>query len=100
LSRDVHAGTRTSPEIAGKARSLAGAGRKPSAARGRRSTRGIRGRTPNALIRSVRCLGELGFPLSTQRRKTLQHATASPGRIGIIARASLVLVLFEYKMIT
>lgn len=30
---------------------------------------------------------------------TLQHVTASPGRIGLIARAALVLVLFEHKMI-
>jgi hypothetical protein len=32
--------------------------------------------------------------------ETLQHVTASPGRIGLIARAALVLVLFEHKMIT
>ena len=30
---------------------------------------------------------------------TLQHVTASPGRIGLIARDALVLVLFEHKMI-
>ena len=53
----------------------------------------------NALLRSVRCLGERGFALLTQRWKTLQHVTASPGRIGLIARAALVLVLFEHKMI-
>ena len=29
-----------------------------------------------------------------------KHVTASPGRIGLIARAALVLVLFEHKMIT
>jgi hypothetical protein len=45
-------------------------------------------------------LGERGFALLTQRWKTLQHVTASPGRIGLIARAALVLVLFEHKMIT
>ena len=54
-------------------------------------------RARNALIRSVRCLGERGFALLTQRWKTLQHVTASPGRIGLIARAALVLVLFEHK---
>ena len=53
-----------------------------------------------SLIRSVRCLGERGFALLTQRWKTLQHVTASPGRIGLIARAAFVLVLFEHKMIT
>ena len=54
----------------------------------------------NALIRSVRCLGASGFALLTQRWKTLWHLTASPGRIGLIARAAFVLVLFEHKMIT
>jgi hypothetical protein len=57
-------------------------------------------RTRNALIRSVRCLGERGFALLTQRWQTLQHITASPGKIGQIARAALVLVLFEHKMVT
>ena len=57
-------------------------------------------RARNALLRSVRCLGERGFALLTQRWKTLQHVTASPGRIGLIARAALVLVLFEHRMIT
>ena len=57
-------------------------------------------RARNALLRSVRCLGERGFALLTQRWKTLQHVTASPGRIGLIARAAFVLVLFEHKMIT
>jgi integrase len=56
-------------------------------------------RARNALIRSVRCLGERGLALLTQRWKTLQHVTASPGRIGLIARAAFVLVLFEHKMI-
>ena len=46
---------------------------------------GIGTRARNALIRSVRCLGERGFALLTQRWKTLQHVTASPGRIGLIA---------------
>ena len=57
-------------------------------------------RARNALLRSVRCLGERGFALLTQRWRTLQHVTASPGRIGLIARAAFVLVLFEHKMIT
>lgn len=54
----------------------------------------------NALIRSTRCKGERGFALLTQRWQTLQHVTASPGKIGQIARAALVLVLFEHKMLT
>jgi hypothetical protein len=57
-------------------------------------------RARNALIRSVRCLGERGFALLTQRWKTLQHVTASPGRSGLIARAAFVLLLFEHTMIT
>jgi hypothetical protein len=42
-------------------------------------------RTRNALQRSLRCLGERGFALLTQRWRTLQHITASPSRIGDIA---------------
>ena len=60
----------------------------------------INTRARNALLRSARCLGERGFAPLTQRRRTLQHVTASPGRIGLIARAAFVLVLFEHKMIT
>ncbi len=59
----------------------------------------INTRTRNALLRSARCLGERGFALLTQRWQTLQHVTASPGKIGQIARAALVLVLFEHKML-
>ena len=59
----------------------------------------INARTRNALIRSTRCLGERGFALLTQRWQTLQHITASPGKIGQIARAALVLTLFEHKML-
>ncbi len=55
---------------------------------------------PFLLLRSARCLGERGFALLTQRWQTLQHVTASPGKIGLIARAALVLLLFEHKMIT
>lgn len=59
----------------------------------------INARTRNALIRSLRCMGERGFALLTQRWQTLQHVTVSPGKIGDIARAALVLTLFEHKMI-
>ena len=59
----------------------------------------INTRTRNALLRSARSLGERGFALLTQRWQTLQHVTASPGKIGQIARAALVLVLFEHKML-
>ena len=60
----------------------------------------INARTRNALIRSLRCMGERGFALLSQRWQTLQHVTMSPGKIGQIARAALVLVLFEHKMIS
>jgi hypothetical protein len=41
--------------------------------------------------------GRTGFALLTQRWRTPQHVTASPGKIGQIARAALVLTLFEHK---
>ena len=54
----------------------------------------------NMLLRSLRCLGERGFVLLTQRWQTLKHVTASSGKVGHIARAALVLTLFEHKMLT
>ena len=57
----------------------------------------INARTRNVLLSSARCLGERGFALLSQRWKTLQHVTASPSDIGPIARAALVLTLFEHK---
>jgi DDE superfamily endonuclease len=57
-------------------------------------------RTRNAVLRSLRCLGERGFALLTQRWRTLQHITASPGKISDIARAALVLTHFEHGYIT
>jgi DDE superfamily endonuclease len=57
-------------------------------------------RTYNALLRSLRCLGERGFALLTQRWRTLQHVTLSPSRIGDIAKAALVLAHFEHGMTT
>jgi hypothetical protein len=53
-------------------------------------------RTRNAIQRSLRCLGERGFALLTGRWRTLQHITASPSKIGDIARAALVLTHFEH----
>jgi len=57
-------------------------------------------RPRNAIQRSLRCLGERGFALLNQRWRTLQHITASPGKIGDIARAALVLTHFEHGYIT
>jgi hypothetical protein len=59
----------------------------------------INTRTRNAVLRSLRCLGERGFALLTGRWRTLQHITASPGKIGDIARAALVLTHFEHDYI-
>jgi hypothetical protein len=53
-------------------------------------------RTANALLRSLRALGERAFALLTQRWRTLQHITASPSKITHIARAALVLVHYEH----
>jgi DDE superfamily endonuclease len=60
----------------------------------------INTRTRNAIQRSLRCLGERGFALLNQRWRTLQHITASPSKIGDIARAALVLTHFERGYIT
>jgi hypothetical protein len=60
----------------------------------------VNARTRNAIQRSLRCLGERGFALLNQRWRTLQHVTASPGKIGDIARAALVLTHFEHGYIT
>jgi DDE superfamily endonuclease len=57
-------------------------------------------RTCNAIQRSLRCQGERGFALLTGRWRTLQHITASPSKIGDIARAALVLTHFEHGYIT
>ena len=57
-------------------------------------------RTRNTLLRSLRCLGERGFALMSQRWRTLQRVMISPGKIGDIDQAALVLVQFEPKMIT
>jgi hypothetical protein len=54
-------------------------------------------RTRNILLRSLRCLGERGFALLTQRWRTLQHVTLSPSKISKIARAALVLTHFEHS---
>jgi hypothetical protein len=45
----------------------------------------------------MRCLGERGFALLISRWRILQHITASPSKIGSIARAALVLTHFEYR---
>jgi hypothetical protein len=52
-------------------------------------------------LSSARCLGErVDITLLSQRWQTLQDVTASPGRIGLIARVALALVLFEHEMLT
>jgi hypothetical protein len=60
----------------------------------------VNARTRNALLCSLRRLGERGFALMSQRWRTLQRVMLSPGKIGDVAQAALVLVQFEHKMIT
>lgn len=60
----------------------------------------IDNRTYNHLLRALRCLGERGFALLTERWTALQHTTLSPSRIGDLARAALVLVHFEHRKIS
>ena len=57
-------------------------------------------KTRNALLRSLRYQGERGFALMSQRWRALQHVMVSPGAIGDIAKAALVLLQFEHKMIS
>lgn len=54
-------------------------------------------RTYNAVLRSMRCLGERGFAILTGRWRTLRHTTASPRKTGDIVRAALHLTHFEYR---
>ena len=49
----------------------------------------------NMLLRSTRCLGERGFALLTGRWRALQRVTVSPGRVGQLAQAALVLTRIE-----
>jgi hypothetical protein len=60
----------------------------------------INTKTRNALLRSLRYQGERGFALMSQRWCALQHVSLSPTTIGDIAKATLVLVQFEHKMIS
>lgn len=54
-------------------------------------------RTYNAVLRSMRCLGERGFAILTGRWRSLRHTNASPRRVGDIVRAALHLTHFEYR---
>jgi hypothetical protein len=48
---------------------------------------------------SLRYQGERGFALMAQQRRTRMWAMPSPGKIGDVAKAAPVLVLFEHKML-
>lgn len=54
-------------------------------------------RAHNAILRSMRCLGERGFAILTGRWRTLRHSTTSPRSLGDIIRAALHLTHFEYR---
>ncbi len=57
-------------------------------------------KTRNALLRSLRCQGERGFAIMSQRWAAMRHVSVSPTTIGDIAKSVLVLVQFEHKMIS
>jgi len=57
-------------------------------------------RTYNTLLRTMRCQGERGFALLSQRWRVLQHITACPTKISAIARSALVLTHFEHRYIS
>jgi hypothetical protein len=57
-------------------------------------------RAYNTLLRSLRCLGERGFAVLTGRWRALRHTTASPGKIGTIVKAALILTHFEHGRLT
>ena len=78
----------------------AGAGVLVPVKKPRRGDLDINTKTRNALLRSLRYQGERGFALMSQRWRVLQHVMVSPGTIGDLAKAALVLVQFEHKMIS
>ncbi|MFV2104612.1 transposase family protein [Micromonospora sp. LOL_024] len=54
-------------------------------------------RTHNAILRSMRRLGERGFAILTGRWRTLRHSTTSPRGLNDIIRAALHLTHLEYR---
>jgi len=78
----------------------AGAGVHVPVKKPRRGELHIDTKTRNALLRSLRYQGERGFALMSQRWRAIQHVSVSPTTIGAIAKAALVLTLFEHKMIS
>jgi len=54
-------------------------------------------RAYNTILRTLRCLGERGFAILTQRWRALRHTTTSPTKTGDIVRAALHLTHFEYR---
>jgi hypothetical protein len=88
------------PVLADSGYEGAGAGVLVPVKKPRRGELDINTRTRNALLRSLRYQGERGFALMSQRWRALQHVMVSPGTIGDIAKAALVLVQFEHKMIS
>jgi hypothetical protein len=59
----------------------------------------IDNRCRDRLQRFLRCRGERGFALLTERWTALKHTTLSPSRIGDLVRAAHVLTLFEHRRI-
>ncbi len=76
LARRHRAGQPRRPRLRRRGRRHSHPGQQPP---GRREL-DINTRSRNAVLRSLRCLGERGFGLLTGRRRTLQHVTASPSK--------------------
>jgi hypothetical protein len=57
-------------------------------------------KTRNALLRSRRDQGERGYAPMSRRWQAMQRVMLSPGKIGDVAGAALVLGLFEHKLLT
>jgi hypothetical protein len=55
-------------------------------------------RTYNMLLVRLRCIGERAMALLTQRWRVLQYVTASPSRVGDIAKAAIVLTRIEHAL--
>lgn len=87
------------PFLAGSGFEGAGAGVLVPVRNPARGDLGIDTKTRNALLRSLRYQGERGFALMKQRWRAIQYVSVSPTTIGDIAKAVLVLVQFEHKMI-
>ena len=78
----------------------AGAGVHVPVKKPRKGDLDVNAKTRNILLRGTRYQGERGFALLKERWAALRDVTVDPGQIGDIAKAALVLTLFEHKRLT